>query len=148
MGFSNFGRSMRPSILLASILFIPPLAGVAAHNPLLPKPQEIKYGTSRLRVEGLVIGFASSPTEQDRFAAGELAFRLEERAHVAVHVSKGMAAQRRIVLRRTGSGPDLPQPGEHPGPGSREAYTIKITPDGAEIRANSSAGLFYGVQTL
>jgi hypothetical protein len=84
---------------------------------LLPKPQEIRYGTSRLRLEGLVIGFASSPTEQDRFAAGELAFRLEERAHVGVHVSEGIGAQRRIVLRRTGSGPDLPQPDERPGAG-------------------------------
>jgi hexosaminidase len=53
-----------------------------------------------------------------------------------------------IVLRRTGCGPDLPQPNERPGPDSREAYTIKVTSDGGEIRANSSAGLFYGVQTL
>ena len=53
-----------------------------------------------------------------------------------------------IVFRRTGSGPDIPQPGEQAGPDSREAYTIKVTPEGAEIRANSSAGLFYGVQTL
>jgi hexosaminidase len=139
---------MRSSITLMLVSFTLPLVAVAAHNPLLPRPQEIKYGTSRLRVEGLVIGFASSPTEQDRFAAGELAFRLEKRAHVAVHVSEGRPAQRRIVLRRTGSGPDLPQPDEHPGPDSREAYTIKVTPDGAEIRANSSTGLFYGVQTL
>src|SRR5438132_646934 len=104
---------MRSSILLISVLFTLPLAGVAAHNPLLPKPQEIKYGTSRLPVEGLGIGFASSPTEQDRFAANELASGLEQRAHVAVHVSEVTAAKRRIVLRRTGSGPDLPQPDEH-----------------------------------
>jgi N-acetyl-beta-hexosaminidase len=59
-----------------------------------------------------------------------------------------MPRQRQIVLRRTGSGPDLPQPDEHAGPDSREAYTLKITPQGAEICANSSAGLFYSVQTL
>src|SRR5438067_5669355 len=34
------------------------------------------------------------------------------------------------------------------GPDSREAYAVNVTSEGAEIRANSSAGLFYGVQTL
>ena len=144
----NLRHAIRSYVLLTSMLFIPSLAVSATHNPLLPVPQEIKYGTGRLPVEGLAIGFASSPTEQDRFAAAELASRLGQRTHVPVQVSEGMPTQRRIVFRRTGSGPDLPQPDERAGPDSREAYTIKVAPAGAEIRANSSTGLFYGVQTL
>jgi len=53
-----------------------------------------------------------------------------------------------IVLRRTGSGPRLPQPNERVGPYWREAYAVTVTSGGAEIRANLSAGLSYGVQTL
>jgi N-acetyl-beta-hexosaminidase len=96
----------------------------------------------------LEIGFTSPPTVEDRFTAGELASGFGTRAKVVVRVSETLAPRGAIVLKRTGSGPDLPQPGEQPGPDSREAYTIKVTSDGAEIAANSSAGLFYGVQTL
>ena len=39
-------------------------------------------------------------------------------------------------------------PGENIGANSREAYTVSITGNGAELRARSSAGIFYGVQTL
>jgi len=115
---------------------------------LLPAPQQIQYGTGRLPIPGLEIGFASSPTPQDRFAAAELASSLMSRTQVAVHVSEGKAHQRMIVLTRTGSGADFPQPGEQAGPDSREAYAVNVTSEGAEIRANSSAGLFCGVQTL
>jgi hypothetical protein len=52
------------------------------------------------------------------------------------------------MLRCTGSGSDLPQPNEQAGPDSREAYALNVTSEGVEIRANSSAGLFDGVQTL
>jgi hypothetical protein len=138
----------RSMLLLTFSFFTQVLLCGGAHNPLLPRPQEIKYGTSRLPLAGLQIGFASTPTEQDRFAAEELASGLSSRAQIGVEISEGIPRRGWIVLRRTGSGPDLPQPGEHAGPDSREAYTLKVTSEGAEIGANSSAGLFYGVQTL
>jgi hypothetical protein len=37
---------------------------------------------------------------------------------------------------------------DHPGRDSREAYTLKLTAEGGEVRARSSAGLFYAVQTI
>lgn len=42
----------------------------------------------------------------------------------------------------------LPVPNEHPGPDSREAYSLKISAHGVTASARSSAGLFYAVQTL
>jgi hexosaminidase len=139
---------MRSTMLVLCLLFTRLLFGADGHNPLLPAPQQIQYGTGRLPITGLEIGFASNPTTQDRFAAEELASGLKSRAKVTVQVSKGQALHHKIVLRRTGSGLDLPQPGEQAGPDSREAYSVNVTSEGAEIRANSSAGLFYGVQTL
>jgi hexosaminidase len=135
-------------VLLLGLLSSGALFGADGHNPLLPRPQKVQYGNARLALTGLEIGFAASPTPQDRFAAEQLAAGLQRRANVAVHVSDAAEARHRILLVRTGSGPDLPQPDDQPGPDSREAYTIKVTADGAEIRAPSSTGLFYGVQTL
>src|SRR5207247_903186 len=68
-------------------------------NPLLPLPQQIHYGSGRLPIAGLEIGFAFSPTPQDRFAADELASGLLSRAKVTVQVSEGEARQRMVVLR-------------------------------------------------
>ncbi len=42
----------------------------------------------------------------------------------------------------------MPGPNDKPGPDCREAYSLRISPQGAEIRAKSSAGIFYGMQTL
>jgi len=134
-------------MLLIYLLFALPLCG-AERNPLLPRPQEIRYGAGRLLVSGLEIGFTSPPTVEDRFAADDLASGFRSRTKIVVRVSETLAPRGALVLKRTGSGPDLPQPDEQPGPDSREAYTIKVTSDGAEIAADSSAGLFYGVQTF
>jgi len=141
-------KYLRLLLLLTCLLFTPALLAGAAHQPLLPQPREVKYGTRRLPLAGLEIGFASNPTEEDRFAARELVTGLASRAQVEVRISEAQPRRGGIVLRRTGTGADLPQPGEQVGPDSRESYRLEVTPQAAEVRANSSAGLFYGVQTL
>ena len=64
---------MRSLMLLLCMLLSPPPLGADGHNPLLPIPQQIHYGSGRLPIAGLEIEFAFSPTPQDRFAADELA---------------------------------------------------------------------------
>lgn len=121
----------------------------AQHTPLLPRPQQIRYGQGRLRVRGLGIRLAGDPSIEDRFAAQRLSTCLSNAADGdPIPVSQGEAAGTLIVLKRTGELGALPVPGEHSGPTSREAYTLKLTPEGGEIQAASSAGLFYGVQTM
>jgi hypothetical protein len=88
------------------------------------------------------------PSIEDRFAAEQLSSCLSDVAKEPVHVSLGEASGKLIVLTRTGGVDALPLPGEHPGPESREAYTLKVTADGGTVQATSSAGLFYSVQTL
>src|SRR5690242_7848122 len=122
----------------------------AAHSPLLPKPREIHYGSGRLPLHGLSISLAAGAAEEDRFAAQQLAaiFFARSSTPVTVAGNTGTGAAPSILLTRTGPVAALAQPGEAPGPDSREAYRIKITPAGGEVEAKSSAGLYYAVQTL
>ena len=122
---------------------------LAAHSPLLPKPQEIHYGSGQIPSRGLSIRLAEDAAEEDRFAAQALAAILSARSSTPVRIADHAGATTRsITLKRTGPVAALAQPGEHPGPDSREAYRLKIAPSGGEIEATSSAGLFYAVETL
>jgi hexosaminidase len=130
-----------------------PSAASATHNTLLPAPQEIRYGAGRLPVRGLIIRLAGpSPTPEDLFAARELAAWLAAASGAPVHVAQtlsvALSAAPAIVLKRTGEVAALPVPDESSGPGSRESYEIRITPQGATVTARASAGLYWAAQTL
>src|SRR5438067_1425310 len=47
-------------------------AGYGEHGPLLPRPQQIRYGTGSVAVRGTRILFSAAPNAEDRFAAEEL----------------------------------------------------------------------------
>ncbi len=132
-------------VLLISLL---PVGAYGQHRPLLPRPQELKYGSGRLALKGLGIRFGSSPASEDRFAATDLARALVERTGDQPPIWESPGVEKAIVLTRTGAVDPLPVPDEQPGPESREAYTLKVTPQGVEIQGRSSAAVFYGVQTL
>jgi hypothetical protein len=129
-----------------------PRARAAEHKPLLPHPQQIQYGSGYARVRDLGIGLPAEPTTEDWFTANTLSACLSERSVNPIPISEGDATERMIVLSRTGPVDALPVPGEQPGPNSREAYSLKVNPHqeeyGIEIRAASTAGLFYGAQTM
>lgn len=120
----------------------------ADHNPLLPLPREVRYGAGKLSVRGLAIRFASEPSPEDRFTAQELSSALAEAAGRPIPIAQKSTRGPVITLKRTGAVDALPVPGERPGPDSREAYSVKVTPTGAEIAGRSSAALFYGVETI
>ena len=120
----------------------------AQHNVLVPQPQQVHYGSGKLRVRGLGIRLLAEPSTEDRFAASQLSNCLTDVAEEPIRVSQGETGVAQIALKRTGDIGALPLTGEHPGPTSREAYTLKLTPERGEIQAASSAGLFYGVQTV
>ncbi len=135
--------SLLPLIMLFAVIPV-----FAQHNPLLPRPQEVRYGPGRLAVHGLAIHLSPAPAEEDRFAADTLAQRLEAVSDEKLPIEESSATDHAILLRRTGDVAPLPLPDERPGSDSRESYTLKVAPAGVEITAKSSAGLFYGVQTL
>lgn len=119
----------------------------ADHSVLLPRPQQVEYGAGQLPLKDLGIRTEQSSPE-DLFAARELAAGLSARAGHAIEVWEGRFAGPSITLKRTGAVDALPLPGEKAGPDSREAYEIVITVQGAGITSRSSAGIYYGVQTL
>ena len=120
----------------------------AEHPPLLPCPQQIHYGSGQVRIRGVSIQLPQGATPEDRFAATTLSSQLSRLAGSLVPIAEASTAGRAVVLKRTGPVGALPVPGEQPGPESREAYWIKVAGDQIEIQAVSTAGLFYGAETL
>ncbi|MGO8675047.1 MAG: beta-N-acetylhexosaminidase [Limisphaerales bacterium] len=134
-------------ILLCSLVMLPFGCGAAGHPPLLPRPRDARYGEGSLAVSGLAIRFAAPPSAEDTFAAQQLAAGLSAatETEVPIEPAKGGPA---ILLNRVGQAESVPGANDTAGPDSREAYSLEVKPEGAEVRAGSSAGLFYGVQTL
>ncbi|HXI00053.1 MAG TPA: beta-N-acetylhexosaminidase [Sphingobacteriaceae bacterium] len=120
----------------------------AAQKSILPQPQKITYGSGGLLIKGLTIGFASKPSTEDRFAAKELAKVLSKSSSSSILVKETPVSGPSVILKRTGDVRALPGLKETTGPDSREAYTIKVTPQNITITSPSSAGLFYAVQTI
>ncbi|HEV2245648.1 MAG TPA: beta-N-acetylhexosaminidase, partial [Terriglobia bacterium] len=149
--FSNSARIILRTHRYASLIILYMVCSVStssAHNPLLPRPQQINYGSGQLAVRGLTIELTSPASPEDRFAAEQLAKWLTSRAGAEIPVMERKESGPAIVLERTGAVDALPVPGEKPGPDSREAYELKVTPGGVTLRARSSAGIFYGAETL
>jgi len=124
----------------------------AGHNPLLPRPQQSNYGADSVSLTGMTITFSSAPSTEDRFAAEELSKYLEERTGIRLSISDSGntgTPELAIILDRTGdTDQPLALPGDLPGPNSNEAYDLSVTAHGVRIHARSSAGIFYGIQTL
>src|SRR5579864_4889655 len=127
--------------LWLGLIVLPVMA--AGHRALLPRPQEVRYTSGSLSVQGLAIRFASTPTAEDRFAAAQLSAGLP-----GTTIRESGASGPAIVLHRAGGDAPLAGVNDAAGPDSRESYRIRVTPQGGEIQARTSAGLFYGVQTL
>jgi len=125
---------------LLGTALLPAAAGGADHKALLSRPQSIRYGTGTVPARGLHISLAPGTSPEDRFAARELA--------VFLNVADTAGSGPSISLVRTGDDGPLAVPGERAGPDSREAYSLTVRRDGVQIRSRSSAGLYYGAQTL
>jgi hexosaminidase len=130
------------------------LAGLAfaslcmAHAVILPAPRELSETSGRFPLRSAQICFAATPSTEDLFAAHELASAFAEKAGVTLPVVESGCAGASIRFHRIASDQPLAGPGESPGPESREAYSIAVTPSTVRIESRSSAGLFYAVQTL
>ena len=148
MTASARSRLKRLQFFLAAASWIGSGAAWAQHRALLPQPRQLIYGEGRLRLAGIRIRLEPNPTAEDRFAGSTLAGCIGLATHAKVPLLDRGGSGPEIVLRRTGALDPLPAPGETPGPDSRESYSIHVSADGAAVDARSSAGVFYGVQTV
>ena len=123
-------------------------ANAQEHKLILPQPQKVVYGKGQLAIKGLTIGFTSKPGAEDKFTAQELSRILSNITSSKIQVKESGTTGASIILERTGNPDPLPVADEKSGPGSRESYKIKVTTGNIKITARSSAGLFYGVQTI
>jgi len=120
----------------------------AEHTPLLPAPQRVQYGAAHIELRNVSIRLQSKASIEDAFAAKTLSSCLSKASNSEIPIRDGPGKGIPIILRRTGSIDPLPLPNERGGPNSREAYSIHINTERGEIEARTSAGLYYGVQTM
>jgi hexosaminidase len=128
-----------PLTLLAACLFSAPAC--FAIQPLIPHPQEVRYGLGRLALCSISVILPPHATPEDRFAGGEFSSLID------AHCGAGSRTTA-VTFERIGGPDPLPLPGETPGPDSRESYALTLGPSGGTVRARSSAGLFYAFQTI
>lgn len=125
---------------------------IAEHSPLVPLPQQVRYGGATVQLRDIRIMLPESAIPADRFAAEQLQTWLQERTAQEVTIGAfGNEADGGlpILLKRKGTSDEpLGKPGETPGQDSREAYTLSVSQQGVQIEGNSSAAVYYGAQTL
>ncbi len=125
----------------------------AEHSPLLPRPQQVQYGSDVVSLREMRIEFSSPPNNEDQFTAQQLSAWLRVKTGretmIEAYGNSGGDKGLTIMLDREGSKDEpLALPGDKPGPNSQEAYELSVTQQGVTIRARSSAGTYYGAQTL
>lgn len=132
-------------IIFCSGLFI--VLPVKANRVLLPEPQEVSYTGKSVYFSEANIRFENEQRQEDIYVQKELTSVLEN-AGIGVVKSRKRSSNLNIVLKRSGAMATLPQIDDKSGPNSREYYEISIHGNKVMVISPSSAGLFYGVQTL
>ncbi|SEI68648.1 Glycosyl hydrolase family 20, catalytic domain [Dyadobacter sp. SG02] len=132
--------------LFVSCLLILPVFAQSA-PVLFPQPQMVRYSGEQFPVSLLSVVVPQSATAEVRFALQELENVVQERAGQAVKSapSSTLATFQWIVRKEGGA---LPEVSERDGASSREHYKLTVSRVGVRVEAQTSAGLYYAVQTL
>ncbi len=121
--------------ITAVVLFL--AASATAEINVVPKPREVEERQGRFVLQApLTIALPAGANDDDRFAAQLLQEEIVAVSRVKAKTVPGAEGQ--IVLAAEGA-PE--QVGE-------EGYLLDVTPRRVTLQARTSAGLFYGVQTL
>ena len=136
------------TILIALLFFTSSL--VAQNRPVLfPQPAQVNYtaGVNALSLQHLTIYLPANAPKNISFAFNELKQVIEERAGKTISfVSSPTSAKIRYTIKS--KGPELPVLADTIHTNQREAYSLSITANVLKIDANTSAGLYYAIQTI
>ncbi|MEE9463398.1 MAG: beta-N-acetylhexosaminidase, partial [Bacteroidales bacterium] len=113
---------------------------------LIPHPQEVSLGGEDFILDDeLTIVLDKNASDQDRFAANELAEELKKEWGVRKTVIAGSASGKSIILIHKGVSKDITG---LPKKKALQGYQLAAGADQLVIRAKGDAGLYYGTQTL
>jgi len=136
------------TILVAILFFTSSL--VAQHRPVLfPQPSQVNYavGTNGLSLKDLTIYLPANAPKDISFALNELKQVIEERAGKATRFVN-VPALAKISYTIKNKGLELPVVADTIHTNQREAYSLSITANALKIEANTSAGLYYAIQSI
>jgi hexosaminidase len=133
----NWNCKIRVLALIFTLMY-GPLWAVPQDIAIIPLPQkvEVQTGSFVLRSGGAAIIAKSGTEETGRYLASELRRRTPLDLEVVPDSKEPESGK--ITLMLEGANSAL----------GEEGYTLTVTPKGVTILAATSAGLFYGVQTL
>ena len=125
---------------LVSLFFIVGINSLQAQRiSIIPEPVSITAGAGHFKLNSNTPIVISKDTPQLRHLARYLSDKLHTATWMFAEItSKQVTADSSIVLVTSSEGT----------PDHEEGYSLTVTPAQVEIRARSSNGLFYGIQTL
>ncbi len=125
-------------------------AGLTAQEfHLIPAPAKITAGSGKFSLKGSHIVASADLFENERAAISGFIARVQELTGEKLSTSFiEVPGAGSIILKCGNIGARVPEPDEMTGPTSREAYTISVNAGKTEVKANTCAGIFYGLQTL
>jgi len=140
-------RILFSNLVLPACLFASSLAALAQHLPvLLPAPREAKWQQKSIAIDHVKIEVPGRDPE-DQFAASSLADAARA-AGLVVHEATGT----RIVLLRVSTDAAKEYLASHgltfAPEMKKEGYILSVDEAGVAVIAASSAGVFYGVESL
>lgn len=136
---------MLPRLLVACLFVTSVLAQNA--SMLLPQPQTVRYSEDKFPVSLLTVAVPPSASAEVRFALQELKRIVDECAGTRTkNASSSASATFQWEVQRKGGA--LPEVSERDGKSNREHYKLMVSGKGVRVEAETSAGLYYAVQTL
>lgn len=114
---------------------------------LIPLPEVVQYHGGQLPLVNISISQPTNASADIRFALGELKSVFEERTGQKQKTTPSTSSPTFEFMVKE-KGREIPEAGEMSTASQREHYKLEITPTKLKITANTSAGLYYAVQTL
>lgn len=130
-----------------------PLPEIRAIDPhadrVIPQPQQMETaGDPLVLPEGLPLVLSPQSSARERQTARLLRDKLWDRCGIRLPIVERHDSDTPAVHLGLTSDPELADLGRPVHDRGEEAYALEVTPSGARIAGNGSAGLFHGTTTL